>query len=122
MCVEIVKTSAASQFIAPMTFQALSGNTVLTDLWASGSDNGMGHINLSRGADAIVVAPASANFIAKMAHGHADDLLSTLCIARDCALFVAPAMNREMWANAATQRNVAQLRADGVIVLGPGVG
>ncbi len=82
----------------------------------------MGHIDLSRGADAIVVAPASADFLAKVAHGHADDLLSTLMLARDCALFVAPAMNRQMWANAANQRNVAQLVADGVIVLGPGVG
>src|SRR6185369_10758896 len=74
------------------------------------------------GADAIVVAPASADFLAKIAHGHADDLLTTLCIARDCPLFVAPAMNRQMWANAATQRNMAQLRTDGVIVLGPGSG
>ena len=115
-------TPAASQFITPITMQALSGKPVLTDLWASGADNGMGHIDLSRGADAIVVAPASANFLAKVAQGHADDLLSTLCMARDCTLFVAPAMNRQMWANAATQRNVAQLRGDGVIVLGPGSG
>ena len=82
----------------------------------------MGHIDLSRGADAIVVAPASANFLAKVANGHADDLLSTLTLARDCALFVAPAMNRQMWANAANQRNVARIRADGVVVLGPGTG
>ena len=82
----------------------------------------MGHIDLSRGANAIVVAPASADFLAKIANGHADDLLSTLTLARDCALFVAPAMNRQMWANAANQRNVARLVADGVIVLGPGVG
>ena len=82
----------------------------------------MGHIALSRGADAIVVAPASADFIAKLAHGIADDLLSTLCLARECPLLVAPAMNRQMWGNAATQRNVAQLRADGVTILGPDTG
>ena len=120
--VDVVMTPAACRFIAPITLQALSGRPVATDLWASGAANGMGHIDLSRGADAIVVAPASADFLAKVAHGHADDLLSTLTIARDCALFVAPAMNRQMWANAATQRNVARLAADGVIVLGPGSG
>ncbi len=120
--VDVCMTDAACRFITPLTLQALSGRPVLTDLWASGADNGMGHINLSRGADAIVVAPASADFLAKLAHGHADDLLSTLALARDCRLFVAPAMNRQMWANAANQRNVAQLVADGVVVLGPGVG
>ncbi|MEP7182567.1 MAG: bifunctional phosphopantothenoylcysteine decarboxylase/phosphopantothenate--cysteine ligase CoaBC [Betaproteobacteria bacterium] len=120
--VDVVMTPGACRFIAPMTLQALSGRPVLTDLWASGADNGMGHIDLTRGADAIVVAPASADFLARIAQGHADDLLATLCIARDCALFVAPAMNRQMWHNAATQRNVAQLQADGVIVLGPGSG
>jgi phosphopantothenoylcysteine decarboxylase/phosphopantothenate--cysteine ligase len=120
--VDVVMTPAACRFIAPITLQALSGRPVATDLWASGAANGMGHIDLSRGADAIVVAPASADFLAKVAHGHADDLLSTLTIARDCALFVAPAMNRQMWGNAATQRNVARLAADGVIVLGPGSG
>ena len=120
--VDVVMTPGACRFITPLTMQALSGNPVLTDLWASGADNGMGHIDLSRGADAIVVAPASANFLAEIANGHADDLLSTLTLARDCALFVAPAMNRQMWANAANQRNVAQLVADGVVVLGPGSG
>ena len=120
IAVDVVMTAAACRFIAPLTLQALSGRPVLTDLWASGADNGMGHIDLSRGADAIVVAPASADFLAKVANGHADDLLSTLTLARDCALFVAPAMNRQMWANAATQRNVARLVADGVVVLGPG--
>ncbi len=114
IAVDVVMTEAAAQFVTPMTLQALSGNPVLTDLWDSGAANAMGHIELSRGADAIVVAPASADFIAKLAHGHADDLLSTLCLARDCPLLVAPAMNRQMWSNAATQRNVAQLRADGV--------
>src|SRR5438093_3188458 len=122
IAVDVVMTAAAIQFIAPMTMQALSGHPVLTDLWDSGAANAMGHIELSRHADAIIVAPASADFIAKVAHGHADDLLSTLCLARDCALLVAPAMNRQMWANAATQRNVAQLKADGVEILGPASG
>jgi phosphopantothenoylcysteine decarboxylase/phosphopantothenate--cysteine ligase len=120
--VGVVMTPGACRFITPMTLQALSGNPVLTDLWASGAANGMGHIDLSRGANAIVVAPASADFLAKIANGHADDLLSTLTLARDCPLFVAPAMNRQMWSNAANQRNIARLVADGVIVLGPGTG
>src|SRR5207247_10664185 len=119
---DVVMTRAATQFITPMTLQALSGKTVLTDLWQSGAANAMGHIDLSRGVDAIVVAPASADFIAKLAHGHADDLLSTLCLARDCPLLVAPAMNRQMWTHVATQRNVARLLADGVAILGPGRG
>jgi phosphopantothenoylcysteine decarboxylase / phosphopantothenate---cysteine ligase len=120
--VDVVMTAAATKFIAPMTMQALSGNPVLTDLWESGSANAMGHIELSRQADAIVVAPASANFIAKLAHGFADDLLSALCLARDCPLLIAPAMNVQMWGNAATQRNVAQLRTDAIEILGPGSG
>ena len=122
IAVDVVMTAAATKFIAPMTMQALSGNPVLTDLWESGSANAMGHIELSRHADAIVVAPASANFIAKLAHGFADDLLSALCLARDCPLLIAPAMNVQMWGNAATQRNVAQLRADAIEILGPGSG
>ena len=122
IAVDVVMTDAATRFVAPMTFQALAGRPVLTDLWASGADNAMGHIDVSRGASAIVVAPASADFLAKVAHGFADDLLSTLCLARDCPLVVAPAMNVQMWQNAATQRNVAQLRADGVVILGPGSG
>src|SRR5271165_2924752 len=120
--VDVVMTPAATQFIAPMTLQALSGRPVQTDLWHSGAANAMGHIDLSRHADAIVVAPASANFIAKLAHGQADDLLSTLCLARDCPLLVAPTMNVQMWQHPATQRNVAQLQADGVEILGPGNG
>ena len=120
--VDVVMTAAAQHFVTATTFQALSGRAVLTDLWATGADNAMGHIGVSRGATAIVVAPASADFLAKLAHGHADDLLSTLCLARDCPLLVAPAMNVEMWRNPATQRNVAQLRADGVAILGPGSG
>jgi phosphopantothenoylcysteine decarboxylase/phosphopantothenate--cysteine ligase len=122
IAVEVVMTPAATQFIAPMTLQALSGNPVLTDLWQSGAANAMGHIDLSRHADAIVVAPASADFIAKLAQGHADDLLSTLCLARNCPLLVAPTMNVQMWTHPATQRNVAQLKADGIEILGPGSG
>jgi phosphopantothenoylcysteine decarboxylase/phosphopantothenate--cysteine ligase len=122
IAVEVVMTPAATQFIAAMTLQALSGNPVLTDLWHSGADNAMGHIDLSRHADAIVVAPASADFIAKLAQGHANDLLSTLCLARSCPLLVAPTMNVQMWTNPATQRNVAQLKADGIEILGPGSG
>ncbi len=122
IAVDVVMTSAATRFIAPMTLQALSGKPVATDLWESGAANAMAHIDLSRTADAILVAPASADFIAKVASGHADDLLSTLCLARTCPLLVAPTMNVQMWNNPATQRNVAQLRADGIEILGPGNG
>ncbi|MEJ7670818.1 MAG: bifunctional phosphopantothenoylcysteine decarboxylase/phosphopantothenate--cysteine ligase CoaBC [Casimicrobiaceae bacterium] len=120
--VDVVMSEAATRFVAPITFQALTGRPVLTDLWESGADNAMGHIGVSRGADAIVVAPASADFLAKLAQGLADDLLSTLCLARECPLLVAPAMNRQMWSNPATQRNVAQLAADGVSIIGPAAG
>jgi phosphopantothenoylcysteine decarboxylase/phosphopantothenate--cysteine ligase len=122
IAVDVVMTDAATRFVTPLTFQALSGRPVLTDLWQSGADNAMGHIGVSRGAVAILVAPASADFLAKLAQGRADDLLSTLCLARECPLLVAPAMNRQMWANPATQRNVAQLAADGVAILGPDAG
>jgi phosphopantothenoylcysteine decarboxylase/phosphopantothenate--cysteine ligase len=117
--VQVVMTDAACHFITPTTMQGLSGKRVFTDQWDASVPNSMAHINLSRTAAAIVIAPASADFIAKLAHGLADDLLSALCLARNCPLFVAPAMNREMWLNAATQRNVNQLIADGVQVLGP---
>ncbi len=120
--VQVAMTEAACHFITPTTMQGLSGKPVFTDQWDASVPNGMAHINLSRAADAIVIAPASADFIAKLAHGLADDLLSTLCLARNCPLLVAPAMNREMWQNAATQRNIAQLLADGVQVLGPDCG
>jgi phosphopantothenoylcysteine decarboxylase/phosphopantothenate--cysteine ligase len=120
--VDVAMTAAACRFITPMTLQALSGRPVLSDLWATGTDNGMSHIDLSRGAAAIVIAPASADFIAKLAQGHADDLLSALCLARECPLQLAPAMNRQMWSNAATQRNIARLVADGVAIFGPGSG
>lgn len=115
--VQVVMTEAATHFITPATMQALTGNPVLTDQWQD--DKGMAHIHSSRIADAIVIAPATADFIAKLAHGLADDLLSTLCLARDCPLIVAPAMNKQMWANAATQRNVQRLLADGATLLGP---
>jgi len=117
--VQVVMTEAACHFITPTTMQGLSGKPVFTDQWDASVPNSMAHINLSRAADAIVIAPASADFIAKLAHGLADDLLSSLCLARVCPLIIAPAMNREMWLNAATQRNIAQLLADGVQVLGP---
>jgi phosphopantothenoylcysteine decarboxylase/phosphopantothenate--cysteine ligase len=120
--VQVAMTEAGTKFVTPATFQALTGKPVITDLWDASFPNAMAHIELSRGADAIVVAPASADFLAKLAHGLADDLLSTTCLARDCPLLVAPAMNREMWDNPATQRNVGLLRADGVTILGPAAG
>ena len=120
--VQVVMTEAACHFITPTTMQGLSGKPVMTSQWDASVPNSMAHINLSRAADAIVIAPASADFIAKLAHGLADDLLSALCLARLCPLIIAPAMNREMWLNAATQRNVKQLLADGVQILGPGSG
>ncbi|MDO9394081.1 MAG: bifunctional phosphopantothenoylcysteine decarboxylase/phosphopantothenate--cysteine ligase CoaBC [Methylotenera sp.] len=120
--VQVVMTSAACQFITPVTMQALSGKPVFIDMWDSSISNGMPHIELSRNADAILVAPASADFIAKLVHGRADDLLSTLCLARDCPLLVAPAMNKQMWENPATQRNIKQLKADGISILGPDSG
>ncbi|MHC6051346.1 bifunctional phosphopantothenoylcysteine decarboxylase/phosphopantothenate--cysteine ligase CoaBC [Ralstonia solanacearum] len=120
--VQVVMTDAATHFITPVTMQALSGRPVFTSQWDDRVGNNMAHIDLSREADAIVVAPASTDFLAKLAHGLADDLLSTLCIARDCPLLVAPAMNRQMWAAPATQRNAAQLRADDVTLLGPDAG
>lgn len=120
--VQVAMTEAATQFITPVTMQALSGHPVFTSQWDARIDNNMPHIDLSRGADAIVIAPASADFLAKLAQGRADDLLSILCLARDCPLLVVPAMNRQMWSNPATQRNVAQLRADGVVILGPDAG
>ncbi|MBV8260536.1 MAG: bifunctional phosphopantothenoylcysteine decarboxylase/phosphopantothenate--cysteine ligase CoaBC [Paraburkholderia sp.] len=120
--VQVVMTEAATQFITPVTMQALSGRPVYTSQWDGRVPNNMAHIDLSREADAIVVAPASTDFLAKLAHGFADDLLSTLCVARDCPLLVVPAMNRQMWNNPATQRNVAQIRADGIETLGPDSG
>jgi phosphopantothenoylcysteine decarboxylase/phosphopantothenate--cysteine ligase len=120
--VDVALTESAGHFVGAPTFQALSGRPVWTDLWDARPGNGMAHIELTRGGAACVIAPATADFIAKLAHGFADDLLSTLCLARDCPLLVAPAMNRQMWQNPATQRNVAQLRDDGIAVLGPASG
>lgn len=121
--IDVVMTQAATQFITPVTMQALSGRPVFLDPWDARVPNNMAHINLTRGADAILIAPASTDFMAKVAHGLADDLLSTLCVARgDCPLLVTPAMNREMWLNPATQRNAALLRQDGVQLLGPAEG
>ncbi|EWS53556.1 MULTISPECIES: bifunctional phosphopantothenoylcysteine decarboxylase/phosphopantothenate--cysteine ligase CoaBC [unclassified Methylibium] len=123
--VRVVMTDAAQQFITPVTMQALSGQPVLTSQWDAGESNNMAHINLTRDADAVIVAPASADLMAKLAQGRADELLSLLCLARPiarCPLLLAPAMNREMWSHPATQRNLAQLRADGATVLGPASG
>ena len=120
--VDVVMTDAATHFITPVTMQALSGRPVFVNAWDARVPNNMAHIDLTRGADAILVAPASADFMAKLVHGRADDLLSTLCLARACPLLVAPAMNREMWAAPPTRRNAVQLRADGVGILGPGSG
>jgi phosphopantothenoylcysteine decarboxylase/phosphopantothenate--cysteine ligase len=122
--VQVVMTEAATHFIGAVTMQALSGHTVHTDQWDPRIANNMAHIDLTRGADAVLVAPCSADFIRKLAHGACDDLLSTLCLARprQVPLLVAPAMNVEMWENPATQRNVAQLRADGVGIFGPAAG
>ena len=123
--VQVVMTEAAAQFITPVTMQALSGQPVYTSQWDSREGNNMAHINLSREADAILIAPASADFMAKLIHGKADELLSLMCLARPLQtvpLILAPAMNREMWAHPATQRNVAQLNADGSHVLGVGQG
>jgi phosphopantothenoylcysteine decarboxylase / phosphopantothenate---cysteine ligase len=120
--VQVVMTQAAKHFITPITMQALSAKRVFTDMWDASVANGMPHIELSREADAILVAPASADFMAKLVHGNADDLLSTLCLARDCPLLVAPAMNKQMWENPATQRNIQTLIADGITILGPDSG
>ena len=120
--VQVVMTQAACQFVTPVTMQALSGRPVFTDLWDNRIDNGMAHIDFTRDTDAVVVAPASADFISKLAHGTADDLLSTLSLARMCPLLVAPAMNRQMWENPATRRNIKQIREDGIAVLGPDSG
>jgi phosphopantothenoylcysteine decarboxylase / phosphopantothenate---cysteine ligase len=120
--VQVVMTKGAQHFVGVATFQALSGRPVRTDLWDPAAEAAMGHIELARWADRVVIAPASADFLARLAHGHADDLLSTLCLATDAPISVAPAMNRLMWANAATQANVAALRGRGVTILGPAEG
>ena len=123
--VQVVMTEAAERFITAVTMQALSNRAVYTSQWDAREPNSMAHINLAREADAIVIAPASADLIARLARGDASELLSLLCLARPverCPLLVAPAMNREMWAHPATRRNLAQVQADGARVLGPNAG
>ena len=120
--VQVVMTEAATQFVTPVTMQALTGNPIFTSQWDSSISNNMAHIELSRSADAIVIAPASADLMAKLSLGLADDLLSTLCLARDCPLLLAPAMNKQMWEHAATQRSVQRLHEDRVTLLGPASG
>ena len=115
-------TRAAQQFLTPLTFQALSGNPVHTELFDAEQEQAMGHIHLARWADILLIAPASANTLAKMAHGLADDLLSTLYLAADCPVWVAPAMNQAMWHKPVTQDNLARLRRHGVRVIGPATG
>ncbi len=123
--VQVVMTEAAEQFITPVTMQALSNRPVYTSQWDAREPNNMPHINLSREADAVLIAPCSADFMARLVHGRADDLLSLMCLARPIVrvpLLIAPAMNREMWAHPATQRNMAQLADDGATILGVGSG
>jgi len=120
--VQVAMTEGATHFVTATTFQALSGKPVFTDQWDARMPNAMAHIDLSRQADLILIAPASADFMARIAHGMADDLLAIMVLARDCPLLLAPAMNRQMWENPATQRNVAQLLADGVQIIGPASG
>jgi phosphopantothenoylcysteine decarboxylase/phosphopantothenate--cysteine ligase len=120
--VQVAMTAAAKQFVTPLTFQAVSGRPTRDDLWDSAAEASMGHIELARWAELVLIAPASANFIARLAHGQAEDLLSTLCLATVAPLAVAPAMNRLMWANLATQANIATLRERGVAILGPAEG
>jgi len=120
--VQVVMTAAAREFVTPMTFQAVSGHPVRTDLWDPNAEAAMGHIELARWAELVLIAPASASFLARIAAGQADDLLSTLCLATSAPIVVAPAMNRLMWANAATQQNTATLRSRGIAILGPAEG
>ena len=120
--VRVAMTDNATRFVGATTFQALSGQPVRTSLWDEAAESAMGHIELARWASAVVVAPASANTLARLAHGFADDLVSTLCLATEAPIAVAPAMNRVMWAHAATQANVATLRGRGVLVIGPASG
>lgn len=120
--VVVVMTEAATRFVTPLTFQALSGNPVAVDAWDPEKGGGMTHIDLTRSSDLMLIAPASADFMAKVAQGRADDLLSALVLARDCPLAIAPAMNRQMWSNPATQRNKQLLESDGIAIWGPGIG
>ncbi len=117
--VQVIMSEAATKFMTPVTMQALTGNHVFTDQWDARISNNMAHIELSRKADVIVAVPASADLLAKISHGLANDLVSVTCLAKECPLIVVPAMNKQMWENAATQRNMQQLEADGITVLGP---
>jgi len=120
--VQVVMTEAAQQFVTSVTMQALTGNPVFTSQWDNSISNNMAHIELSRSADIILIAPTSADLMAKLSLGLADDLLSTLCLARNCPLLIAPAMNKQMWEHAATQRSADRLHHDGVTLLGPASG
>ncbi len=120
--IRVVMTHSAIQFISPLTLQALSGNSVSTELLDADEENAMGHINLSRWADLLIIAPATANSIAKFSHGLANDLLSTLFLAANCPIFIAPAMNQAMWNKAITQENIQKLKENGVVVIGPELG
>jgi phosphopantothenoylcysteine decarboxylase / phosphopantothenate---cysteine ligase len=120
--VRVVMTENATRFVTPTTFQALSGEAVRTSLWDESAEAAMGHIELARWAERIIIAPASADLMARLAHGHANDLLTTLCLATAAPVYLAPAMNQQMWAHAATQANLATLRSRGVYILGPAAG
>ncbi len=117
--VRVVMTESATQFVSPLTFQALSGNSVHTELLNAQEENAMGHINLARWADVLLIAPATANIMAKCSHGLADDLLSTLYLAVSCPVYIAPAMNQAMWCKTVTQENIAKLKGQGVTIIGP---
>lgn len=120
--VRVVLSPNAERFVTALTFQALSGQPVRSGLWDAAADMGMAHLELARWADAVLIAPASADILARLAHGRADDLLATVCLATEAPIAVAPAMNHRMWRNAATQANITTLRARGVRVLGPADG
>ena len=117
--IQVIMTKSAKEFISPLTLQALSGNPVLENMWEPSCGNGMEHISQARKADLILIAPASANFIAKLAQGLSDDLLSTICLARTCPILIAPSMNKQMWQNAATKRNISIITKDGINISGP---
>src|ERR1700760_3804533 len=120
--VQVVMTDSAQKFVSPQTFQAVAGRPVRTDLWDAAAEAAMGHIELARWAQLILIAPASADFLARLATGRADDLLTTLCLATEASILVAPAMNRLMWANKATQANIDTLTSRGIRILGPASG
>ena len=117
--IQVIMTKSAKEFISPLTLQALSGKPVLENMWEPSKGNGMEHINQSKKADLILIAPASANFIAKLAQGLADDLLSNICLARNCPILIAPSMNKQMWENTATKRNISIITRDGIAISGP---